>query len=113
MQNIMGYAICANPYTCFPMRFQSFLLKIFMLRTWQYNRYTEWTAKKTTGMCVCMCQLLPQNRITHYKCKILPIKLLLKQHPVVSATSLECAKDFHAKNMAKQFKLQLSLFEME
>jgi len=63
---------------------------------------------------MCVCQLLPQNRFTHYKCPKIPIKLLLKQYCYTLRVIIqEYGETFCAKNMANQSKLQLSLLEME
>jgi len=87
----MQLAICVIPYKSFPVRFHSSLSKIFMPRTWQYNRNAEWIAKK---MCVCACMLACMHQLLHKtdlhingKCHKIPIKLWLKQYPFV--TSLE------------------------
>jgi len=69
-------------------------------------------SKKTTGVGVYMFQLpvLPQNRLTHYKCKKNTYKIIIK---TISSCYIprmviqEYALDFHAKNMANQSKLEL------
>jgi len=55
----------------FSLRFQSLLPKMFIPRTRQYTRDTEWTEEKKTGVRVRVC--------VHIQ---------------------EYAKDFHIKNMA-------------
>ena len=46
--------------------FSVFLVNMFMPRTWQYNRYTEWIAKQQQQICV---SIAPQNRFTCYRVK--------------------------------------------
>ena len=108
VQSMMQYV---NPYKLFPMHFQSFLQKIFMAKTWQYNRNTEWIA---TQPCVCV-SYSPKQIYTLYMPKNAS-KIIIKTISccyILRMLIQQNAEDFHAKNMANQSKLQLSLLEME
>jgi len=60
-----------------------------------------------------MCQLLPKTDL-HKKCQK-AYKIIIKTvscHYILRMFIQEYGKDFHAKNMADESKLQLSLLEM-